>query len=162
MRSIGFTGTKRGMTSKQRGRVDSILRQIVQRGPLTAHQGDHIGCDCDFAGLCRMVGRDKIMLVSHPPSDSHSRAFYPCDAERSPAGFAERTRAIVDESDLLIACPRQQGEEGRGGTWAVVGYAKAKGKRVIIIRPDGKVDDVRVEKGVLRGPAWGDPPRLSR
>jgi hypothetical protein len=134
---IGFTGTKRGMTTKQWARVDSILRQFVQRGRVTAHLGDHIGADCDFAGLCRTMGRDKIMLVSHPPKDSHSRAFYQSDVERPAAGFAERTRDLVGESDLLIACPKEAQGEGRGGTWGVVRYARRRGKRVIVVRPDG-------------------------
>lgn len=138
--AIGFIGTKRGMTTVQRARVDSVLRQFAQRGTLTAHQGDHLGADCDFGGLCRTVGRDKIMLVSHPPTKSRSRAFYPCDVVRPPASFAERARAIVAESDLLIACPKEANAQGRRGTWGVVQYARAKGKWVIVVRPDGVSD----------------------
>lgn len=136
--AIGFIGTKRGMTTEQRASVGSLLRQLVRRGTLTAHQGDHIGADCDFGGLCRTVGRNKIMLVSHPPSDTHSRAYCSCDVVRPPAGFAERARAIVDESELLIACPKELKPTHQKGTWGVVHYALAQGKQVIIIRPDGK------------------------
>jgi hypothetical protein len=98
--AIGFVGTKRGMTTMQRARVELLLRQLVKRGTLTAHQGDHLGADCYFGGA----------------------------------------RAIVAESDLLIACPKEPMTEGRRGTWGVVWYARAKGKRVIVIRPDGVSD----------------------
>ena len=40
MRTIGFVGSKRGMTTQQRARLESVLRQLVRQGPLIAHVGD--------------------------------------------------------------------------------------------------------------------------
>ncbi len=81
------------------------------------------------------MGRGLILLVTHPALESRSRALFPFGVSRPPAGFAERARAIVTESDLLIACPRQPHGEERSGTWDVMRYARAKRKRVVVVRP---------------------------
>jgi hypothetical protein len=47
---------------------------------------------------------------------------------------------IVVESDYLVACPLQDMEQPRGGTWSTVRYARALGRTVAVISPDGRVD----------------------
>ena len=54
----------------------------------------------------------------------------------------DRNHDIVDDSDILIACPGEKEEVLRSGTWATIRYAKKQGKSVIIIYPDGEVENV--------------------
>jgi len=63
------------------------------------------------------------------------------DIRRNPKPYLERNHNIVDESELLIACPKSKEEELRSGTWATVRYARKKGVRIILIYPDGSVSE---------------------
>jgi len=138
MLAVGFAGTKQGLSRKQRSAVESILRRLcAKNGSLVCHAGDSIGADFDFHALCRIVGREKIRLVVHPPAKEHQRAFVEADEVREPQEYAGRVRGLVGETLVVIACPRQQRGEGRGGTWGVIKFANAKGRRVFIVRPDG-------------------------
>lgn len=102
--------------------------------PSEVHHGDCIGADAQCHEMALRVA------VIHPPSDPKKRAFCtPCTPGqmREPKPYLERNRDIVDESELLIACPRQQREVIRSGTWATVRYARSQGKRVWTLYPDG-------------------------
>lgn len=63
------------------------------------------------------------------------------DDIRDPLPPLERNHRIVDACDVLIACPKDAQEQLRSGTWATVRYARKQGKRVIVITPDGTVED---------------------
>ena len=45
-----------------------------------------------------------------------------------------------DETDMLVACPKGP-EEVRSGTWSTVRFARKRGKRIVIIMPDGTVTE---------------------
>jgi len=51
----------------------------------------------------------------------------------------ERNRAIVDETDILLAAPLESEEQLRSGTWATVRYARKQHKTVLVIFPNGIV-----------------------
>ncbi len=140
--SIGFAGSKRGTTLKQRDRVREILGKLHEEyGAIKGHFGDCIGSDTEFRNLCRIFGREKVVLVSHPPKDTRWRAFCEADETREEKPFLERYRDIVNESNLLIVTPKNQsGEILKSGTWATIRYARKKGKKVFVIRPDGKIE----------------------
>jgi len=47
-----------------------------------------------------------------------------------PTPYLSRNRAIVDETEMLIATPAEFTEQQRSGTWSTVRYARACGKKV--------------------------------
>lgn len=55
----------------------------------------------------------------------------------SEGAFLAAGRRVVDESDVLIAVWDGKPAAGRGGTGDVVIYGSTKGKRVLVLWPDG-------------------------
>lgn len=136
---VGFTGTRRGMTSEQAGRVGELLRALRLDGPVEAHHGDCVGADVEFHDLACRLG---CAVVIHPPVDPEHRAW--CEPEwlatcayREPMTHLARNRQIVSECDLLLACPAEDTAQPRGGTWYTVRYAAKAGKDHVVIRPGG-------------------------
>lgn len=60
------------------------------------------------------------------------------DEKREPLPYLARNCVIVDEADILLACPKGP-EEQRSGTWATVRYARKQNKRIVIVYPDGTI-----------------------
>lgn len=131
--SIGFTGTRRGLTLKQRSTLQYV---VVSWAPFEAHHGDCIGADATFHSLCRRSGCD---VIVHPPSDNKLRAYTEGYQVLEPKPYLERNRDIVDATRILIACPAQRKMQRRSGTWATVRYALGRqgAKSVAIVYPDG-------------------------
>ncbi len=123
---IGFTGTRQGMTARQRGVVKAALKD---KGATEVHHGDCIGADVEFHALAKELG---IRTVAHPPKDATRRAY--CEAHEilEPKPFLVRNAEIVEVCDYLIAAPYGYKERLRGsGTWATIRMARA------IARPHG-------------------------
>lgn len=138
---IGFTGTQGGMTSAQKSTVTKLVQALA---PSEAHHGDCIGADADFHAI---VQGKHVDVVLHPPTNPSKRAFSRGAARTNPKlGYMERNQKIVDAADVLIATPKSDSEELRSGTWATIRRARKAGKRVLIVRPDGSVDDNAVRK----------------
>lgn len=131
---IGFTGTRSGMSEKQKREVTSYMLQYPEIKE--AHHGMCIGADANFNEICIFL---KIPFIGGHPgksavnSKSTKRPFrsavhvdkkYPEDTHFS------RNRTIVDTCDILLACPYNNIE--RGGTWYTINYAKKIGKSYII------------------------------
>jgi len=128
---IGFTGTREGMTTRQIA-VASLMLAYADE----LHHGDCDGADAQAHDLGRLHGAH---IVGHPPKNGSKRAFCECDELREPKGYLERDDDIVDETDELIATPKEFEPQDRGGTWYTINYAKRVGKPVTIIYPDGSV-----------------------
>jgi hypothetical protein len=142
--SIGFTGTRTGITAMQRERLMGWLSEhAVPRLPdVQGHYGDCIEADYEFFLLCKALG---IYLICHPPLDRRFRAFTHADADeiRPMKGYLERDWDIAVESNLLIATPKEMGEPEShigSGTWTTVGYARKLHRPIVKIFPDGRVD----------------------
>ena len=130
--TFGFTGTSRGMASRQRKAVRQLLWNVTE-----IHLGDCVGADAEAYEEAVALG---IPIVGHPPSDGKLRAFLTYDDEREPKPYLIRNKDIVTEGvDGLIAAPRGFVEELRSGTWATVRAARKLKRRIWIVRPDGKV-----------------------
>lgn len=134
MRSIGFTGTRKGMTPQQR----ETLRMVFQfySDEDLFHHGDCVGADSEAHELARLVD---MQIHLHPPDNPKARAF--CRGavvEVAPKPYLERNHDIVDSSSILIAAPATDEEELRSGTWATVRYARKTGKTVVTIWPSGR------------------------
>jgi len=130
--NIGFTGTRRGMSLEQRAAVRALLNKIR---PESLHHGDAIGADAEAHAIAAELG---ITIVVHPGPAENQRAFTTGGEVRLPAAYMVRNRAIVDETDALIAVPIDlETEASRSGTWRTVRYARRTGKLVHVIWPDG-------------------------
>jgi hypothetical protein len=137
--TVGFTGTRKGMTNEQRV---SVALLIIKLHPSTIHHGCCIGADEQFDKLCKSyIGNVSIIRVGHP-SDIIKYTMDISDIEhlmpiKPPL---ERNKNIVLLSNVLIACPDGFEEKIRSGTWSTVRYAKKQNKKIHIVFPDGKTE----------------------
>lgn len=142
MTRVGFTGTRQGMTSSQRAAVIGLLSR---EGVEVAHHGGCLGADIDFDQICwDFRPRSKIVVVVHPSNlrDWQGR-WHPSVDVRAEKPPLERNCDIVEETDFLIATPKETEPLRRSGTWATVRYAIGVGKPVYVVYPNG---DVRSSK----------------
>jgi hypothetical protein len=126
---VGFTGTGTGLTPYQ---MIAVERQLQELSPIEFHHGDCVGADAVAHDIATSLG---IKTIQHPPTNPRARAFTRCDEVRSCKPYLERNHEIVDETDVLLACPRSKNEELRSGTWATVRYARKQGREIRIIYP---------------------------
>jgi hypothetical protein len=130
---IGFTGTRSGMTDKQKEAVRLLLKQVPS-DPTEFHHGDCVGADAEAHAIARMTG---LKIIGHPPNDSKAQAHCDFDEVRPKAYYLNRNRDIVDETEILIACPAEYSNVLRSGTWSTVRYARIQERPIIIIHPNG-------------------------
>ncbi len=137
--NVGFTGTRKGMTDAQRAAFGTLI--VFDVPPHIFTHGSCEGADVEAARIVRYVN-DACRIACRPgPVDDPHRSLSGVDDEAMPARthFA-RNRDIVDGSDVLVAAPCDDTEQPFGGTWYTIRYARKKGKRVVIIWPDGRVE----------------------
>jgi hypothetical protein len=126
--TVGFTGTQIGMSSKQK---EHLRSQLIALGAEWFRHGDCIGADSEAHTIAMSVG---CRIAIHPPIDSKKRAFREGDYLAEPKDYLVRNHDIVDESQVLIAAPKNERREERiSGTWATIRYARKIGRRVIIL-----------------------------
>lgn len=144
---IGFTGTRIGMTYRQKHVVEGILYdffEVTQDAmcddpdwTFEFHHGDCVGADEQFHNMVFEWGK----VIIHPPEFKSMRAFCKSDYILPPKPYLERNHDIVDASELMIATPKESEEILRSGTWATVRYARKKKKIVIVVYPDGRLGE---------------------
>lgn len=132
---VGFTGTREGMTRKQKRR---LVIQLLRFNPEEVHHGCCFGADDQANTISRAALG--LYTVGHPPASPNWRSWRACDELRPAKGYIDRDHDIVDETDCLIAAPKTDVEELRSGTWATVRYAVKQGKTVFLILPSGKME----------------------
>lgn len=128
---IGFTGTKQGMTNRQKRALRNLMQRFY-RG-CEFHHGDCVGADEQAHKIADK--HNDSWTVQHPPDNNKARAFTETNEKRKPFPYLQRNHHIVTASEILIAAPRTLEEELRSGTWATVRYARKKGRPVIILDP---------------------------
>lgn len=129
---LGTTGSRFGTTEEQeRMFVELISNMTIEE----FHFGNCIGWDTIAYDIFKIF-KPTIKTISHPPIN---KAYYKPngDVTRKPKEYLERNKDIVNESDIIIACPITK-EKNRSGTWHTIRYAKNQNKIVVIIYPDGK------------------------
>jgi len=145
--TIGFTGTKNGMTLAQKQMVNFLIQRLA---PSRVRHGVCIGADDDFHIICKNAG---IFVVGHPGVNARgkcpARGVAKCDFICAEKPFIERNHDIVDNSWLLIGTPEGP-ERLRSGTWATLRFAKKQKKPYLIVWPDGIIDGIR---GVVAEPS---------
>ena len=139
---VAFTGTRQGITLEQK---TTLLFFLLEKQPEEFHHGDCVGADeqahvilrgDEFLGLqtpCR--------IIVHPPDNPRHRAYCRGDVILPAQPYLMRNRDIVDDCDILIACPKEDQEVLRSGTWSTVRYASKQGKPIKIILPSGHIKD---------------------
>ena len=137
MTTLGFTGTREGLTEAQYLKLRSeITRRNLSPGSIFRH-GDCIGADSDAHDVVRTCSHARI--IGHPPLESRLRAYRQCDHLMPERPYLDRNKDIVNMSDEMIACPDGP-ERQRSGTWSTVRYAVRQHKPVTIIYPDGSME----------------------
>lgn len=125
---VGFTGSQRGT---QTGQLHQVRSFLLRHDVAEFHHGCCVGADVNAHYEACDLG---IPIVYHPPTDT-SRAVDLRSFEgtwRKPKPYLERNHDIVDETDVLIACPYELEEVLRSGTWATIHYARKVGKPVYV------------------------------
>lgn len=131
--SIGFTGTREGMTSAQSQTLVQLLRNEVGE----FHHGDCVGSDSEAHDIAARTG--SLTIVIHPPLVQRARAFKKSDHIRPRRAYLDRNHDIVDETDELVAAPLTDQVEPRSGTWATIRYAMHLKRPIRIIKPNGDI-----------------------
>lgn len=132
----GFTGTRNGLNQIQQNEIINLLKNDLTNGnTIEVHHGDCVGADCDFHVLCEKLNTNinaNIKIVIHPPNIKTLRAYCKSDHIEKEKKYLERNIDIVDQTNILIACPLSKNEELRSGTWMTIRNARKKNKKVII------------------------------
>lgn len=137
---LGFTGTRHGMTERQRAAVSAFLDE---HKPTETHSGDCKGADSEFldaALLC--AGNFPPRTHGHPCGIKEWRAGRRYDHLHPVKDPLTRNRDIVEASDHLLAAPRSFKRE-QSGTWATIAMAQDAGKPTTLITPEGDVFTLR-------------------
>lgn len=131
---VSFTGTRKGMTKEQK----SLFREILlkSKASLFVH-GDCVGADADAHYIALELGIE----IHKRPSNHKSRAFCKEGKEIAlPEDPLKRNPKIIDDGDILVACPGMLEEELRSGTWAAIRYARKIQRPISILWPDGTIE----------------------
>ncbi len=134
MLKIGFTGTRNGMTDKQKEEFEKLIKA---KDFDEFHHGTCIGSDEEAHNF---IEKDKktVKIIGHPPVWSGSVVKLLCHSLMPEDTYAKRNKNIVDSTDYLIATPDDK-ERAGSGTWTTVRYARKQCKRIYIIHKNGRV-----------------------
>lgn len=151
MASIGFTGTRCGMSVRQQHALRELLDDTLGLFGFHAHHGCCIGADAEFHEECRIPRGGPVTIVGHPGPewpDGKTCADVECDEMRPRRPYFVRDQDIVDAVQIMIAAPLQNESQRRGGTWATIRMAMkahraGKLRELYVIGRDGSLLDWR-------------------
>lgn len=127
------------MTSAQRVTAEAYLDVLVEQYgavQLSLEHGDCVGADAELDALAADRGIARVCRPCHAPEDL--RANTKAVRAAPPQKPMVRNRAIVGDSDLMIAIPPNDKPIKSGsGTWATIGFAREAAVTLHIIWPDG-------------------------
>ena len=142
---VGFTGTRDGLTVLQK---KALLNQLNSMDIEQALHGDCIGADYDFHRLVASNIEYATISIYPPVNPTHRANCHLIDLTTNvcvqvlkEGEYIARNHNIVDDCDMLIACPKDGVEVMRSGTWATIRYAKKMKKAVCIIYSDGSIEN---------------------
>jgi len=151
MLKLAFTGTRAGLKPMQFAKLTHVLQAVTtSQGEVEWHDGDCIGADKEAHDIIMQIKRDwatrtptrTLRMIGHPGNMDSFRAGSVFDELRDPKDNIERNHDMVDESEVLVACPAGMDEERRSGTWSTIRYAQSKIKGgadmvIMFVWPDG-------------------------
>lgn len=147
--TIGFTGTRQGMTHAQREKVRELLCDLLEghvAADVLAVHGDCVGADADFARIAIDLGLD---VCIRPCTVEGLRAHTNGREIERPKAPMQRNRDIVADATVMIACPFARvtsRRQEKGGTWATIGFTRRAKKPLHIVWPDGEVTRERCDE----------------
>jgi len=135
---LGFTGSRKGMTDDQKAAVFLDMRHRLDyffcMDWVVVH-GDCVGADAEFDSICRTLDFDRYKRPGKGPRKY--RANTSARYLSVPRPYLERNRAIVMDSDEMIAAPNTMRNVVRSGTWATIRYAVTAEMPIMVYLPDG-------------------------
>lgn len=144
---VGFTGTRDGLTQAQADAFEQHFRRLDGTDFL---HGACVGADTAavlWVATMRMPGDGQLKpwcrthaFPSNLKGMTDKRAMEVSDFRSLPADPLMRNRTIVEQCDVLMACPKGE-EEQRSGTWSTIRYARKLRKRIVICWPDSQVTE---------------------
>lgn len=145
MTSVGFTGTRKGMTLSQWQTVQDILVTLFDpQGTNEWHDGDCVGADSQaHASVAILQDTYDIILHGHPCNLTKYRAYNEYTVEHEVKAPLVRDKDIVNDSDVMVAAPEGYNEVFKGsGTWATIRYTRHKfPSKLYLAWPDGTVTE---------------------
>lgn len=135
MKTIGFTGTRDGMTFLQKQNIEDRLSVLLEKNDIRVIHGDCLGADSDFDTIAKKLGLPRGIF---PCDISNMRA--KCDLRgakciKPPMNPLDRNKIIVDKADIMFACPKGMKEDQSGGTWHTIIYTRQIKKNLEIFWP---------------------------
>lgn len=129
MARVSFTGTRKGLTAPQRTRLHHLLYELGTVEDLEWHDGDCVGADAEAHEIVQQLKRDvapegHVTLIGHPGNMPSLRAGNVFDEMREVKENLVRNHDMVDEVEILVACPGEMMETRRSGTWSTIRYAR--------------------------------------
>lgn len=142
--TLGFTGTRKGMTQEQKNVVTELTYRLAPRIESTGHTFLH-GCaeggDREFHDIAAGIGSRHLFPIKRDQIEWAAANATTSDLivplQTDPIG---RNHVMVDLAEAFLAAPYGWIEQTRGsGTWATIRYCR-KIKRVLyVVWPDGTV-----------------------
>lgn len=134
---LGFTGTRRGMTSEQKIAFAGLLTDFFFK---EFHHGDCLGADAQAHDIV-MDETPNVRIYAHPPKDWTYRAWKQASVILPCRDYLARNKDIVAVSNLIVACPSSHIEARRGsGTWSTMREARRRNKQLAVIWPEGNAE----------------------
>jgi len=134
--NIAFTGTRKGMSNRQKLTLTYLISSLYySKGILCFTHGGAIGADTDADEIINKLGYKPYI---RPGSDERFSYWFIKKRRSNVYGaklYLQRNKDIVNDSEILIACPYTLTEEQRSGTWATIRYARKINKPIIILDP---------------------------
>ena len=141
--TIGFTGTRMGMSREQKQVFQLLIekhakqyeiKRFVHGGAVGAdEQADTIAVELGIPITVR-PGSDDRYLYWIEKNDGVVRAVY------SPERPLDRNQLIVEQVSEMFATPGHMNEILRSGTWSTIRYTRRCEKVLTIIYPDGSIE----------------------
>ena len=118
------------------GQKSAFVQAIQRLQPVCFVHGDCVGADAEAHQLARaLVSRIRIRPCDHPSRAWCTGADEVCEVRKP----LHRNRDIVNDADVLIACPPTAHELRRSGTWTTIRYARKRSIPIVLLLPDGTV-----------------------
>jgi predicted Rossmann fold nucleotide-binding protein DprA/Smf involved in DNA uptake len=144
---LGFTGTREGMTSRQR---PAVALRIAGLRPRVFLHGGAPGADTEVHyDILEYVNLPAAAVIEIYLCNTKQRDYWKDKYATFMSGrnlivhpimkALARNKVIASRCDHLLATPATSEEQQRSGTWATIRYARKRRKPVTIIDPDGTV-----------------------